>query len=72
MDTGLCACDVGYVGERCEVALETCIDDDEPCGGERAGNCDYDTGLCMCLDGYSGENCEIADFNCVNTAEADR
>ena len=60
---GVCICDEGYEGERCEVLLDPCAGVD--CGSH--GSCSG--GRCSCSGGYSGSSCETdpcAHVSCGN------
>ena len=59
---GVCICDEGYEGERCEVLLDPCAGVD--CGSH--GSCSG--GSCACTDHYSGTNCEHEPRICYSAA----
>ena len=57
INTGLCVCDAGWMGQDCSVENpnDPCLSVD--CGEH--GTCNSATGLCTCDEGWTGENCTI-------------
>ena len=55
----MCACEKGFIGERCEVE-QPCFFNN-PCLNN--GTCIYLNGtsnhMCTCVDGFSGKNCQL-------------
>ena len=65
-DTGVCTCDTGFVGDKCDYCDvnyygASCT----PCTCSTRGttSCDPATGACYCDTGYTGATCDSCDSN---------